>query len=96
MQRQRGWKQGHLVTATPGGGSEGWELVEVRLEGNQGQLMKGPVRSHGLLHEESGLCPEAVGRPSRAFKQGSYMVRLTSWKDNSDCGMENGFASKKS
>lgn len=90
MQRQRGWKQEHSVTAAAGGWSEGWELVEVRLEGNQGQLMKGPV-----FHEESGLCPEAVGCPSRAFKQGGYMIRLTSWKDHSGCGMENGFASKK-
>lgn len=57
MQRQRGWKQEHLVTAAPGGGSEGWELVEVRLEGNQGQLMKGPVRSHGL-------CPEQWDTPA--------------------------------
>lgn len=65
MQRQRGWKQEHLVTATAGVRGE----VEVRLEGNQGHLMKGPV-----FREESRLCPEVVGSPSRAFKQGSYMV----------------------
>lgn len=42
-----------------------------------------------MFHEESGFYP------SRSFKQGTYMIRFISGKENSDYGMENGFASKK-